>query len=462
MEFITDDFLLQGAGARRLYHGYAENAPILDYHCHIAAEAIAENASFGNLTNVWLDDDHYKWTAMRCCGVEERLITGDADDYEKFLAYARCLESCVGNPLYHWSHLELKKYFGFTGVLNEMTAPQVWALANERLSRMKARDFMYEADVRLICTTDDPADDLRYHEALANEGFSIRVLPAFRPDKALDLAHPALPGYIARLESVCGNPIRDLASLRAALSARMDFFAAHGCRLSDHALTAVGFAEGADAEADAALQKRLRGEPVSAREALLYQTRMLLWLGEQYHARSWAMQLHFGVLRDVNPTLMKTIGVDAGGDCIGAPSDIQGLARLMAALEEEGRLPRMILYSINPTDNASLSVLAGCFQTGEARGKIQHGSAWWFNDTKPGMESHLRTLASVGALGSFVGMLTDSRSFLSYTRHDYFRRILCNYLGGLVDAGEYPADWDALGKLVGNICYQNAVDYFQF
>lgn len=462
MRFLTEDFLLTTQTARRLYHTYASRLPIIDYHCHISARDIAENVSFGNLTNVWLDNDHYKWTAMRWCGVEERLITGDAADEEKFRAYAGCMEQLPGNPLLHWSHLELKRYFGFDGVLSPGTASEVWALANARLAQMRARDFMRLANVRLICTTDDPADELIWHEALEKEGFEIRVLPAFRPDRALNLRQADYPAYIGRLSGAAGVPIADLRSLDAALEARLDAFARRGCRLSDHGLTSVSYVPCDDAQADAILRRRLCGERIDGREALMFQTRMLMWLARQYARRRWAMQLHFGVLRDVNPTLMRTLGVDAGGDCIGLPADVEGLARMMGELEGEGSLPRMILYSINPSDNAALSVLAGCFQSGEARGKIQHGCAWWFNDTKLGMENHLRMLSSVGALGSFVGMLTDSRSFLSYARHEYFRRILCGYLGAEAESGAYPQDDEALGRLVRRICYDNANQYFGF
>lgn len=462
MRFVTDDFLLTTQTARRLYHQCASQLPIIDYHCHISARDIAQNVSFDNLTHIWLSDDHYKWTAMRWCGVDERLITGDASDEEKLTAYAACMEDLVGNPLLHWSHLELKTYFGFDGVLSAKTAHEVYEMANARLATLRARDFMRMAHVRLICTTDDPADDLIWHEALEKEGFEIRVLPAFRPDKALAVASDEYADYLARLSQAAGVPVEDLPSLCEALRRRLCVFAQHGCVLSDHGLTHVSFLPCDGAQADAILKKRLSGGRVTKQEAAMFQSHMLVWLGREYARRNWAMQLHFGVLRDVNPTLMRTLGVDAGGDCIGSASDIEGLTLLMRTLEEEGSLPRMILYSINPADNAALSVLAGCFQSGEARGKIQHGSAWWFNDTKLGMENHLRTLASVGALGNFVGMLTDSRSFLSYARHDYFRRILCSYLGEEAESGAYPQDEEMLMRLVRKICYQNTADYFGF
>lgn len=462
MQFVTEDFLLHSETAKRLYHDVAERMPILDYHCHLSAKDIAQNVSFGNLTNVWLDNDHYKWTAMRCCGTDEALITGDAADYDKYLAYVRCLGSCIGNPLYHWSHLEMKRSFGFDGVLNEESAPEAWKMANARLAQMRARDFMREANVKLVCTTDDPVDDLAWHRALRDEGFEIRVLPAFRPDRVVDIRRADYLPYLAQLSQVSGVKIEGWATLTQALDNRLAYFAAHGCKLSDHGLTSVSFAQGDDAQADALLQKKLRGEAIGEDEAVLFQSQILLWLARAYHRLDWTMQLHFGVLRDVNPTLYSALGVDAGGDCIGAPADIAGLAKLMGTLEATRELPRMILYSINPTDNAALSVLAGCFQTSEARGKIQHGSAWWFNDTKPGMEAQLAQLASVSALGSFVGMLTDSRSFLSYARHEYFRRILCNYIGGMVETGEYPNDRKQLDKLVRDICYRNAETYFRF
>ena len=464
MNFITEDFLLCGDTAKKLYHGTAAGLPIIDYHCHVSASDIADDVAFGNLTNVWLDDDHYKWTAMRWNGVPERFITGDAPDYEKFLAYAKTLPDCIGNPLHHWSHLELKKYFGYDGHLTGETAPKVWELANAKLGPggLRARDFMRQAKVECICTTDDPADDLKWHAQLRGSGFEIKVLPAFRPDKALDIRKPDFPAYLEKLSSAAGRRIECLDDLLDALSRRLDAFGALGCRLSDHGLSRLPYAPCDEKRAAEILGRRLAGEETGALEAEQYETFLLCWLASQYARRGWVMQIHFGVLRDLNPGLYETIGVDAGGDAMGDCLCGEKLAGIMSDLERQKSLPKMILYSINPNDNAVIDTLAGCFQNGEARGKIQHGCAWWFNDTKIGMEAHLQTLASLSALGSFIGMLTDSRSFLSYTRHDYFRRILCNYLGGLADRGEYPKDYNLLEALVRGICYENAKAYFAF
>lgn len=463
MRFLTEDFLLRGETAKRLYHDFAENLPIIDYHCHINAREIAEDITFETITNVWLDNDHYKWTAMRWCGVEERYITGDASPYEKFKAYATILPQCIGNPLHHWSHLELKKYFGYTGHLTGETAPEVWELTNRELRKnLSAREFMRRAKVELICTTDDPIDDLRWHRQLRDEGFEIKVLPAFRPDKALDIEKAEFPDYLSQLSKVAGIEINSLERLQGALSKRMDYFASFGCKLSDHALTRPVFSPCTPKQADEIFAKRLSGQPIGCAEEEMYKTYLLCWLGKEYAERDWVMQLHMGVLRDINNTLYNQIGVDAGGDAIGGFCGMDKLALLLGRLEAVNSLPKTILYSINPNDNAAIDTIAGCFQTSEAVGKIQHGSAWWFNDTKIGMEEHLKTLASLGALGSFIGMLTDSRSFLSYPRHDYFRRILCNYLGELVDNGEYPPDLKLLGGIVENICYYNAKRYFDF
>jgi glucuronate isomerase len=463
MRFLTDDFLLRGETAKRLYHDFAETLPIIDYHCHINAREIAEDVTFQNITNVWLDNDHYKWTAMRCCGIEERYITGDASPYEKFKAYARILPQCIGNPLHHWSHLELKKYFDFTGHLTEETAPEVWELTNKKLQEtLSAREFMRLAKVELICTTDDPIDELQWHRRLRDEDFEIKVLPAFRPDKALDIEKTDFPDYLLQLSKVTGLEINNLDRLQQALSKRMDYFASFGCKLSDHALTRPVFNPCTPRQADEIIAKKLSGQSIGNAEEEMYKTYLLCWLGKEYAERDWVMQLHMGVLRDINNTLYNQIGVDAGGDAIGGFCGMDKLALFLGWLEAANSLPKMILYSINPNDNAAIGSIAGCFQTSQAVGKIQHGSAWWFNDTKIGMEDHLKTLASLGSLGSFIGMLTDSRSFLSYTRHEYFRRILCNYLGELVDNGEYPLDLKLLGEIVENICYYNSKRYFDF
>lgn len=463
MTFLSEDFLLNGKTSKILYHEFAKKLPIVDYHCHIEASEIALDTAFENITQVWIANDHYKWTAMRWNGISEEYITGSASDYDKFLAYAKTLTNSIGNPLYHWSHMELLKYFGYNGVLNEKTAPEVWELTKHKLQNgLSARRFMVQSNVELICTTDDPADSLEWHEKISGDNFGIKVLPAMRPDRMLYIEKEDFCSYMERLSKASGTGIKDIASLKKALSDRMDFFETLGCKLSDHGLSKIEYSPCSQEEANRILTARLGGPDINSRDAELFRSHMLVWLSGEYARRSWVMQLHFGVIRDINPTYYKKLGADAGGDAIGGFSCIHSLATLLSDLEQHNVLPKTILYSINPNDNTALGTIAGCFQNGSARGKIQHGSAWWFNDTKKGMLEHLDTLSSVGVLGSFIGMLTDSRSFLSYTRHDYFRRILCRYIGNLADDGEYANDMDCLKRIVENICYYNAKNYFSF
>ena len=463
MQFITKDFLLESETARLLYHEYAEDMPIIDYHCHIPIADVAADKRFANLTEAWLADDHYKWTAMRWCGVSEKFITGDASDYEKFSAYARILPSMIGNPLHHWSHLEMATYFGFTEHLYHANASLLWSTANEKLQKeLSARRIIEDSRVEIICTTDDPLDDLAYHDLLANSECLFSIFPAFRPDKVINIEHEGFAVYLNRLSRVVGYPIDSFAALLQSLVERIDFFDKKGCCLSDHAVSEVLYAEATEDEIETIFKRRMAGEISDKADVAKFQTALLVWLGKEYQKRGWAMQLHFGVLRDINPTLFKTLGVDAGGDAIGGYSCIAALAKLMKCMEHNEGMPKMILYSINPNDNAAIGTLAGCFQTDEAKGKVQQGSAWWFNDTEYGMEDHLKTLASLGSLGSFIGMLTDSRSLLSYTRHDYFRRILCNIIGKQVDSGRYPKDFNLLKKLIQDICYNNIKNYLNF
>lgn len=464
MEFITPEFLLETKTARQLYHDYAEELPIMDYHCHLEAKDIARDASFGNITNIWLDNDHYKWTAMRWNGVPEPYITGDAPDYEKFLAYAKTLPRCIGNPLHHWSHLELCRFFGYSGHLSGETAPQVWELANSVLGPdgLTARRCLEQSRVELLCTTDDPADSLNDHKALAAENYAVRVLPAMRPDGVMEINRPAFLHYLQRLGAAADLSVTNLESLLEALRRRMDAFASLGCKLADHGLERVLWRPCGRQEAEGLLQKRLGGQLLEPDEERGYKTFLLCWFARQYALRDWAMQLHFGVLRNISPRLYHALGTDAGGDAMAADTGVDALAPLLGALQENEALPRTILYSIQSADNAAIDTIAGCFQDGGVRGRVQHGCAWWFNDTKIGMEAHLQTLASLSALGSFLGMLTDSRSFLSYPRHEYFRRILCNYFGTLVERGEYPADQGLLAELIRGVCYENAKQWFAF
>ena len=458
------DFLLDTGAARELYHSWAEKATIIDYHCHIDPKEIFEDRRFDNIAQVWLGGDHYKWRLMRSNGVEEKYITGDASNREKFQKFAETLPRAIGNPMYHWCHLELKNYFGYTGVLNGETAEEVWQLCNEKLKNdpaMSARGFITGSNVAMVGTTDDPCSDLCWHEKLAaDESFSTRVCPSFRPDPAVNLHKAGFAVYIKKLEQVTGRPIATVEDMRAALSARIEYFDAHGCRSADHGLDYVMFRPVSDAAATAALKKALAGEALTREEAEGYQTALLLHCAREYARRGWVMQLHFSCMRNPNSRMMATLGPDTGFDCIAVTDSCAATYRLMDALEAEGSLPKTILYSLNPADNAWIDTLSGAFQSAEIPGKIQHGSAWWFNDHKTGMTEQLTSLANLSVLGNFIGMLTDSRSFLSYARHEYFRRILCALIGRWVENGEYPADMEALGGLVQDICCNNAKRYF--
>lgn len=463
--FMDKDFLLETETAQKLYHEYAANMPILDYHCHINPQEIAEDRKFENITQVWLGADHYKWRQMRSNGVEEKYITGDASDREKFQKWAETLERAIGNPLYHWSHLELQRYFGYYGALNGETAEEVWNLCNAKLQEdgMSARNLIRQSNVTLVCTTDDPVDSLEWHEKIAaDESFEVRVLPAWRPDKAMNLEKTDYLEYLKKLEVVSGVKIDSFASLIEALRIRMDYFAEHGCSVSDHGLEYVMYAPASEEEIEAIFAKRLRGEAVSRADELQFKTAYMVALGREYHKKNWAMQLHYGVKRDNNGMIFGKLGPDAGIDCINNYAPSSEMADYLNALAITDELPKTILYSLNPTDNATIGTIIGCFQSEEARGKIQQGSAWWFNDNKQGMIEQMTSLANLGLLGNFIGMLTDSRSFLSYTRHEYFRRIMCNLIGGWVENGEYPADEKVLGRMVQDISYNNAVRFFGF
>ena len=431
--------------------------PIIDYHCHLDPKEIYEDRRFENITQVWLGGDHYKWRLMRSAGVAERFITGDASDREKFQKWAETISLAIGNPLYHWSHLELRNYFGYDGVLNGDTAEMVWNLCNEKLKILSARKLIMDSNVQVICTTDDPADSLEWHKKIAEDkSFSVQVLPSFRPDKALGIEKADYPDYLNRL-----GEITSYAQLLDVLKTRLTFFVSLGCRVSDHGLDAVPFAPATDEEVEAIFQKRLGGALPTALEAKQFKTALLLALGREYHRLGVVMQLHFGVIRDNSKRVFKALGPDAGVDSIGDAVSITDLAAFLNALDETDALPKTILYSLNPNDNAAIVSVMGAFQTGEAVSKVQHGSAWWFNDHKRGMIDQLTNLAAGGYLAGFVGMLTDSRSFLSYARHEYFRRILCDLIGTWVENGEYPNDDAALRAIVEGVCYTNAQRYFK-
>mgnify|MGYP001050495767 FL=1 len=464
-QFMDENFLLRSKTAQKLYHSYAADAPILDYHCHINPQEIYEDRQFENITQVWLGGDHYKWRFMRSCGVDEQYITGDASDKEKFLKWAEVLGKAIGNPLFHWSHLELKKYFGYNGILNKKTAEQVWVLCNKRLAEkdMSVRNIIRQSNVTLICTTDDPADSLEWHKKIAeDDSFNVQVLPAWRPDKAMNIEKVTYLDYIAQLSDVSGIKVDTFTALKEALSNRMDFFASMGCSVSDHGLEYVMYAPASDDEIESIFAKRLSGEVVTHKEELKFKTAFMLFAGAEYTRRNWVMQLHYGCKRDNNNPMFDRLGPDTGYDCINNYAPSSEMADFLDALNKNGNLPKTIIYSLNPNDNQAIGTILGCFQDSTAIAKIQQGSAWWFNDHKTGIQDQMISLANLGNLSGFVGMLTDSRSFLSYTRHDYFRRILCNLIGEWVENGEFPADYDTLEEIIKGICYNNAVNYFGF
>lgn len=462
---MDKDFLLTTSTAQTLYHDFAAKTPVLDYHCHINPKEIAEDRKFENITQVWLGGDHYKWRQMRSNGVDEKYITGDATDREKFQKWAETIEKAIGNPLYHWSHLELQRYFGYTGHLNADTAEEVWNLCNKKLQEdsMSVRNIIKQSNVTLICTTDDPIDSLEWHKVIAEDtSFDVQVLPAWRPDKAMNIEKPDYLDYLSKLSDVSGIKVTDFASLVKALVNRLDFFASMGCKATDHALEYVMYYPATDAEVEAIFAKRAKGEAVTRTEELQFKTAFMLAMGKEYHKRNMAMQLHYGCKRDNNVLRFNQLGPDTGFDCINNFAPSSEMADFLNALNASDQLPKTILYSLNPNDNASIGTIIGCFQDPSAVGKIQQGSAWWFNDHKTGMTDQMISLANLGLLGNFIGMLTDSRSFLSYTRHEYFRRILCELIGNWVENGEYPNDVKVLSKMVQNISYNNAVSYFGF
>ena len=462
---MDEDFLLSTQTAQKLYHEHAEKTPILDYHCHINPEEIAKDRQFENITQVWLGGDHYKWRQMRSNGVDEKYITGDAPDREKFQKWAETLEKAIGNPLYHWSHLELKRYFGYDGCLNGETAEEVWNLCNEKLKtpEMSVRNLIRQSGVTLLCTTDDPADSLEWHKVIAeDDSFEVQVLPAWRPDKAMNIEKTDYADYLKKLGTAAEIEIHTFADLKAALKKRMAFFDSMGCRASDHALEYVMYAPASDEEVETIFAKRLGGEMLTKTEELKFKTAFMLFVGKEYARLGWAMQLHYGCKRDNNVFRYEQLGPDTGYDCINNYAPSAQMTDFLNALNEKNSLPKTIIYSLNPNDDEAIGTILGCFQDAGVAGKIQQGSAWWFNDHKTGMIKQMTSLANLGLLGNFLGMLTDSRSFLSYSRHEYFRRILCELIGGWVENGEYPDDERMLGKIIKDISYNNAVRYFGF
>jgi len=472
--FIDADFLLETETAKHLFHDYAENLPLVDYHCHLNPREIYEDRRFDNLVEVWLGGkqpdgsyygDHYKWRVMRSNGVDEDYITGDKPAFERFLKFVESLEMAIGNPMYHWCHMELQKFFGVHEPLTTESAERIWEHCNKMLREdpdMTARGLIRKSNVAFIGTTDDPIDDLYWHEKLATDtSFDTIVAPSFRPDKAINIHKDGWAVYMQKLAASAGKEsLPTLADVLAALISRLEFFHAHGCKASDHGIDYIPFQSYTVEQADAVYQKALRGEKLTTEEIDGYQTVLLLHLGREYHRLNIAMQLHYSCIRNNNGRIFKWQGPDTGVDAISQNTCGGNIAQLLDALDKENTCPKTILYSLNPADNAQLGTIIGCFQDSSVPGKMQHGSAWWFNDHKKGMEEQMTTLANLSLLGNFIGMLTDSRSFLSYPRHDYFRRILCNLIGNWIENGEYPNIDSSLKKIVEGVCYGNAKRYF--
>ena len=462
--FMDENFLLETPTAQKLYHEFAAPQPIIDYHCHLPPEQIAQNKQFRNITEIWLGGDHYKWRFMRSSGVTEDFMTGNQPDEAKFRKFCEVLPMGVGNPLYHWSHLELQRYFGTRTLVSAATADELWKHCNSLIGtpELSARGLMTRSNVRAVCTTDDPVDSLEHHKAIAADGFAVKVLPTFRPDKSFNIDRAGFQDYIRKLAEVSGVAIKNFNDVTHALDLRLDYFAAHGCKVSDHAIDVAFFAEAGDAELSQILSRAMNNEPISREDADKYKTGILLHLGRQYAKRGWAMQLHIGAQRNNSARQFRNLGPDTGFDSIADDIISAKLARFLDALDGDDQLPKTILYNLNPMHNEVLATMIGNFQDGKVVGKMQFGSGWWFLDQKDGMTRQLTALSQLGNLGAFIGMLTDSRSFLSYTRHEYFRRILCNMIGGWVENGEYPQDWAQLQKIVEGISYKNAEAYFQF
>lgn len=460
--FLDKDFLLKSEFAKKLYHNYAKEQPIIDYHCHLDPQEIYENKKFANITQAWLGGDHYKWRLMRANGVPEALVTGNGDDYQKFLAWAKTIENCIGNPLYVWTHLELKRIFGIEELLNEKNASIIWEKANKRLQEedMSTRKLIQKMNVQVICTTDDPIDSLTYHLKLQEES-AFKVYPTFRPDKVINIQSDEYLQYLKELSEKASIEIKSYHDLLTALEKRMDFFSTMGCRLSDHSFATLKPFKYDILLLSRIFDKKCEGTPLSKEEADYYQFCLAVDLMRLYDKQGWTTQLHFMATRNNNKKLYKTYGPDVGADALGDEQIEAGISRLFDELNQKDELPKTILYSLNSKDYVPLVALMGCFQS-EVKGKIQFGSAWWFNDTYSGIRYQLTTLAEGGILGNFVGMLTDSRSFLSYPRHEYFRRILCQLVSEWVDEGQLPKDDRYLGKIIEKISYENARDYFEF
>lgn len=462
--FLGDNFLLENTTAEILYHEYAKQQPIIDYHNHLSPKEIAEDKQFKNLTEIWLNGDHYKWRAMRTFGVAERYITGDANDKEKFEKWATTVPFTIRNPLYHWTHLELQRYFGIKDLLSPQSATTIYQHCSNLLQTKEysTRSLLRKMKVAVVCTTDDPIDDLSFHQQVKAEGMDIKMLPAFRPDKAILIEREGYKEYITKVGKAADINIANFQDLWEALSKRMDYFHAQGCRLADHGLEQVYAENFTSGEVNTIFKKRLAGKQVTNQEAKKFMSAILYHLGCRYAEKGWVQQFHLGALRNTNTRLLRQLGPDTGFDSMGDFEQATTLSKLLDRLDTENKLAKTILYNLNPRDNEVMATMIGNYNDGSVRGKMQFGSAWWFLDQKDGMEKQINTLSNMGLLSCFIGMLTDSRSFLSFPRHEYFRRLLCNLIGKDVHNGELPNDTKWLGGIVADICYNNAKNYFDF
>ncbi len=463
--FMDKDFLLDTPTAKKLFHDYAENMPICDYHCHLSPKEIYENKSPSDISELWLSGDHYKWRAMRSCGVEEKYCTGDASPEEKFIKFAETLQYCIGNPLYHWAHIELQRYFSIDTPLNAKTARDIYEKANKTIAQgdFRPQTLIAKSNVKFVCTTDDPIDDLKYHKLLKDvKDFDCSVLPSFRPDKALNIHLDGFTEYIKSLGEAAEMEIKSYKDVISALLKRADYFNEAGCKVSDQAFDYPPFSIAADDEIEEIFARAMRGEPISAEDSDKYRTPVLLALGQKYYELGWAMEIHIGAMRNNNTLMFNKLGADVGFDSVGDCEIAKPLSRFLDALNEKGTLPKTILFNLNDKDNTVLATMLGNFQSADADSKIQFGPAWWFLDTMDGMTNQMKSLGNLGVLGKFIGMETDSRSFTSYGRHEYFRRIMCRLIGRWVEDGWYAYDEDILKEIVCGISYNNAINYFKF
>lgn len=465
MGFLEHNFMLQSDAARRLYHDYAVQMPIIDYHNHLSPRLIADNFSFASITEAWLQGDHYKWRAMRANGIEERFITGDADDYDKFLAWAQTVPYTMRNPLFHWTHMELQRYFGISDLLSPSSAKEIYEKCNGMLAQnsFSCQNLLKKMKVEVLCTTDDPIDSLEYHKTIADGNVGIKVLPTFRPDKALKIEDGAsFKNYLNNLGEVVGLEIKDVDTLLEALGIRHSFFHEHGCRISDHGLEEFDYIDATISEVNKILSKVLKGEEIDSQSVRKFKTTMLLELAKIDHAKGWTQQFHYGALRNNNSKMYQSLGADTGFDAVNDTKTAGALSKFLDNLASSNQLAKTIMYNLNGNDNSMLAAMLGCFQDESIPGKMQLGSGWWFLDQKQGMVDQINSLSVYGLLSRFIGMLTDSRSFLSFPRHEYFRRILCNLVGEDIKNGELPEDYDFVGKMIQDISYNNAKSYFGF